>query len=198
MPYSWQHDHLSFCLYHGKKGGQGHSQGQEEPQRVTPVTGKTGCDLGPSRPTSPSPRSQAAGAVSSCPAHRPAPSKIQCQHGGDRSTWFSASFAVPVCYFLSQGQVHSWANVTVKADSALVHPFHPGLCGGTSQTQCWVFEKKRRKFRRANTFVAVESLSPVRLFATPWTVARQAPLSMGFSRQEYWSGLPFPIPNTNT
>ena len=32
------------------------------------------------------------------------------------------------------------------------------------------------------------------LFATPWTVARQAPLSMGFSRQEYWSGLPFPPP----
>ena len=32
----------------------------------------------------------------------------------------------------------------------------------------------------------------VRLFVAPWTVARQAPLSMGFSRQEYWSGLPFP------
>ena len=31
-------------------------------------------------------------------------------------------------------------------------------------------------------------------FATPWTVARQAPLSMEFSRQEYWSGLPFPPP----
>ena len=30
--------------------------------------------------------------------------------------------------------------------------------------------------------------------ATPWTVARQAPLSMGFSRQEYWNGLPFPSP----
>ena len=30
--------------------------------------------------------------------------------------------------------------------------------------------------------------------ATPWTVARKAPLSMGFSRQEYWSGLPFPSP----
>ena len=30
--------------------------------------------------------------------------------------------------------------------------------------------------------------------AAPWTVARQAPLSMGFSRQEYWSGLPFPFP----
>ena len=34
----------------------------------------------------------------------------------------------------------------------------------------------------------------VRLSATPWTVAPQAPLSMGFSRQEYWSGLPFPSP----
>ena len=31
-------------------------------------------------------------------------------------------------------------------------------------------------------------------FATPWTVALQAPLSMGFPRQEYWSGLPFPSP----
>ena len=37
-------------------------------------------------------------------------------------------------------------------------------------------------------------LSCVQLFVTPWTVACQAPLSMGFSRQEYWSGLPFPPP----
>ena len=37
-------------------------------------------------------------------------------------------------------------------------------------------------------------LSCGRLFATLWTVARQAPLSMGFSRQEYWSGLPLPSP----
>ena len=42
------------------------------------------------------------------------------------------------------------------------------------------------------SIVIVKSLSRVRLFATPWTVAHQAPLSMGFSRQEYWSGLPFP------
>ena len=34
-------------------------------------------------------------------------------------------------------------------------------------------------------------LTYVQLFVTPWTVAHQAPLSMGFSRQEYWSGLPF-------
>ena len=42
--------------------------------------------------------------------------------------------------------------------------------------------------------VKVKSLSHVRLFATPWTVAYQASLSMGFSRQECWSGLPFPSP----
>ena len=39
---------------------------------------------------------------------------------------------------------------------------------------------------------SVKSLSCVRLFATPWTIAYHAPPSMGFSRQEYWSGLPFP------
>ena len=38
--------------------------------------------------------------------------------------------------------------------------------------------------------VKVKSLSRVRLSATPWTAAHQAPLSMGFSRQEYWSGVP--------
>ena len=42
--------------------------------------------------------------------------------------------------------------------------------------------------------VCTQSLSRVWLFATLWTVARQAPLSMGFSRQEYWRGLPFPPP----
>ena len=38
----------------------------------------------------------------------------------------------------------------------------------------------------------VKSLSRVRLLATPWTAASQAPPSMGFSRQEYWSGVPLP------
>ena len=42
--------------------------------------------------------------------------------------------------------------------------------------------------------VKVKSLSGVRLLATPWNVAYQAPPSMGFSKQEYWSGLPFPSP----
>ena len=42
--------------------------------------------------------------------------------------------------------------------------------------------------------VCMKLLSRVQLFATPWTVAFQASPSMGFSRQEYWSGLPFPSP----
>ena len=37
-------------------------------------------------------------------------------------------------------------------------------------------------------------LSCIQLFATPWIIAHQAPLTMEFSRQEYWSGLPFPTP----
>ena len=44
------------------------------------------------------------------------------------------------------------------------------------------------------TKVKMKSLSHVWLFVTPWTVAYQAPWSMEFSRQEYWSGLPFPSP----
>ena len=43
-------------------------------------------------------------------------------------------------------------------------------------------------------WIKVKSLSRVRLSAAPWTLAYQAPPSMGFSRQEYWSGLPFPSP----
>ena len=43
-----------------------------------------------------------------------------------------------------------------------------------------------------HVWYVVRHFSRVRLSATPWTAACQAPLSMGFSRQEYWSGLPFP------
>ena len=42
--------------------------------------------------------------------------------------------------------------------------------------------------------ISCSPLSRVRLFATPWTVAQQTPLSIGFSRQGYWSWLPFPSP----
>ena len=46
----------------------------------------------------------------------------------------------------------------------------------------------------ANPKEPVKLLSPVQLYAVPWTVAYQGPPSMEFSRQKYWSGLPFPSP----
>ena len=45
-----------------------------------------------------------------------------------------------------------------------------------------------------NSLKMLSRFSRVRLFGTPWTVVHQAVLSMGFSRQEYWTGLPFPSP----
>ena len=47
---------------------------------------------------------------------------------------------------------------------------------------------------RAGTQSGLSPFNQVQLFAILWTIARQAPLSMGFSRQEYWSALPFPSP----
>ena len=44
----------------------------------------------------------------------------------------------------------------------------------------------------------LRSFSCIQLFVTPWTAARQAPLPMGFSRQEYWSGLTFPSPGESS
>ena len=58
--------------------------------------------------------------------------------------------------------------------------------------QYWLIRMQRWTEKRSNN--KVKSLSHVQLFATPWTLAYQAPWSMGFSRQQYWSGLPFSSP----
>ena len=54
--------------------------------------------------------------------------------------------------------------------------------------------KRNKRAMKVKVKVKVKSLSGVRLFVTPWTVAYQVPPSMGFSKQEYWTGLPFPSP----
>ena len=62
---------------------------------------------------------------------------------------------------------------------------------------CLLRELKLGLCNRQHMYIRMCGLSHfshVQLFATPWTIACQAPLSMGFSRQEYWSGLPFPSP----
>ena len=55
-------------------------------------------------------------------------------------------------------------------------------------------ELNAERQRIASVYVCAQLLSRVRLLATPWTVAHQASLSVEFSRQEYWSGLPFSTP----
>ena len=65
--------------------------------------------------------------------------------------------------------------------------FQTSLCPPSPDTQSSLL-------LTANNLWSACLLSRVRLFATPWTVACQAPLSVGFPRQEYWSGLPFPSP----
>ena len=72
------------------------------------------------------------------------------------------------------------------------------------QKTVWRFFRKLKKKKKKMLYdpaipllgmkVRVKLLSCVQLFATPWTVAYQAPPSMGFSRQKYWSGLPLPSP----
>ena len=71
------------------------------------------------------------------------------------------------------------------------------LCGHMFSILLSIIPKDRISGSYGNSlfdFYEVKSLSRVRLFVTPWTVACQAPLSMGFSRQEYCSELPFPSP----
>ena len=72
------------------------------------------------------------------------------------------------------------------------------ICQQIWETQQWPWDWKRSVFipipKKQSERKKVKSLSHVQLFATLWTVAYQAPLSMGFPRQEYWSGLSFPSP----
>ena len=70
----------------------------------------------------------------------------------------------------------------------------PGIKPGSPALQADALTSEHQGSGCASYFSSVQSLSRVRLFATPWTVAYQAPPSMGFSRQECWSGLPFPSP----
>ena len=63
-----------------------------------------------------------------------------------------------------------------------------------SSTLAWkiLWKEETGRLQFSVQFSSIQSLSHVRLFATPWTIAHQVPLSMEFSRQEYWSGFPFP------
>ena len=99
--------------------------------------------------------------------------------------WNISEIDIPYCifFFESQGEkslLYSFNICFYELQLQLAH-FH---------TSRFFWKQKRRKRKKKNS----SRFSYVQLFATPWTVARQAPLSIGLPRQEYWSGLPFPSP----
>ena len=89
-----------------------------------------------------------------------------------------------------------WADIHISSSSitvwgSLIHYYQLGWKDNTN------FDSHRIYFLAAShilvcVVVCAPTLSFVQLFVTPWAVAREAPLSMEFSRQVYWSGLPFP------
>ena len=106
---------------------------------------------------------------------------------------------VPLC-FLPQGWCHLYGAAAAKSlqscptlcdsiDGSPPGPAAPGIL--QARTLEWVATSSSNAWKWK---VKVNSLSRVRLLAIPWTAAYQAPLSVGFSKQEYWSGLPFPSP----
>ena len=107
----------------------------------------------------------------------------------------------PNCQSLEQRKFYCRAMQEKYVAHAHNHPDSPGLGGKRTwakpgvraagyETFFWLVGDEVTGWCSRN-LVKVKSLNGVPLFATPWTVTDQAPPSMGFSRQEYWSGLPF-------
>ena len=102
--------------------------------------------------------------------------------------------------------VHSTHDPTGSSKETNIIPFPRFISFSLDHTAIWYFclfidclHQKLFLQRRGYIFWHIHEcmpshFSPVRLFPTPWTVAHQAPLSVGFSRQEYWSGQPLPSP----
>ena len=113
-----------------------------------------------------------------------------CWTNGQIDGWVSGCPVLPLR--VSIGLVLYWNDYhnLFSSHSSLISPnFHLQILKGFCQSRSYaMLQKKKQKKKKVN------SLSSVQLFVIPWTVAYQAPQPMGFSRQEYWSELPFPSP----
>ena len=87
---------------------------------------------------------------------------------------------------------HCTSHLITSQTPSYRHPRGFSLCRYCPQDLAYIF--KCGSYCLYYSYCVLSRFSHVRLFATPWTVIRRAPLSMGFSRQEYWSGLPCPPP----
>ena len=115
---------------------------------------------------------------------------------------FSRLFPVCVCVCVSKLPLGYWITATATAKSCqscptLCNPIDGSPPGSPVPgiLQARILDWVAISFSNAWKWkMKVKSLSRVQLLATPWTAAYQAPPSMGFSRQEYWSGVPLPSP----
>ena len=100
-----------------------------------------------------------------------------------------ATFAHNLCHRLHSKSLQSCPTLCDPRDASPPGSPIPGIL--QARTLEWVAISFSNAWKWK---VKVQALSRVRLFATPWTAAYQAPPSMGFSRQEHWSGVPLPSP----
>ena len=96
--------------------------------------------------------------------------------------------------FQSELQIQTWLSATLAIWVPEMIWFLRSGRSLSLNLLTWPFFQTENPSMNEVKWSEVKLLRPVRLFATPWTVAYWAPLSMGFSRQEYWSGLPFLSP----
>ena len=117
-------------------------------------------------------------------------------------TWYHFSFLNDINFghlfkVLSNYPLYAAAAKSLQSCLTLCNPIDGSPPGSPIPgiLQARTLESVAISFSNAGKWkVKVKSLSRVQLLATPWAAAHQAPLSMGFSRQEYWSGLPLPSP----
>ena len=105
-----------------------------------------------------------------------------------KATWKAASRQATGPQMWKDGNSHNSKVIYVLGNCANLYIYVLIL---NSIEWRWTGEVWQR-VNREMIAIVVSSLSHVQFFATPWTTACQGPLSMGFPRQEYWSGLPFP------
>ena len=105
----------------------------------------------------------------------------------------------PLTLVNSRTCITHW-NTSPELETCLILPLiYPSFIHQRALKDLWILHYSQTYICISYIYILttaseVKSLSHVCLFVTLWTVACQAPLSMGFSRQEYWSGLPFPSP----
>ena len=119
---------------------------------------------------------------------------FDCMDLCQQSDVFAFEYTVKLCHM---PLVTAAAAASLQACPTLCDPIDGSPPGSPVPgiLQARTLERVATSFSNAWKWkVKVKSLSRVWLFETPWTVAHQAPPSMGFSRQEYWSGMPLPSP----